>query len=251
MFPTVNASDIESLAQDVVEAAEGLDRRLYPKAWNWRMNKNCSWYLNPTADWPAFRFGKALLRSEQGHLGRQPTSLFSCFFVEKGPDVKLAAEAYPAAYRRGYLSDKTWLWWDFLAALASGEVNSIVEQVGRKSSQPVVLEIAVSTLSETVVAEGTGNPWSLREYVRFRVDGPVLVPLHSASGDMLQSVAELSYLEEIPHALRNNKDLAWFWLDIYIGVDLSLGSAVESNSAAWNGAAVWQRTLRPWLSWIR
>ncbi len=250
MVPVVKATDIASLARDVAKTDESIGLRLTPRPWNPRQAKSTHWYLSPTPEWPVFRYGKALLRSDQGYADRQGTNLFSCFFVEKGPSAAKTAELYPS-HRRNYLSDATWLWSSVLDAMATGDLDPIVEEVARASGQPVVLEIAVSTLSPGAVAEGKGNPWELEGYVRFQLEGPALVPLNSNPGAHLQSVASLSRIEQIPDALGRNEKLDWFWIDLYIGVELWLGSVPDRNNEIWNGAHVWDRTLRPWLPWIR
>jgi len=106
MHPIVAFPNIESLAHAVVQTAEVMDRRLSARPWNHFEAENADWYLNPTTDWPAFRYGKGLLRRDKNHPGLQKAALFSCFFIEKGPAAKVAS-AFPNLQRRGLSPTQT------------------------------------------------------------------------------------------------------------------------------------------------
>lgn len=249
MTPIAPFSSIESLAESVVESAKLMDRRLYPRPWNWRERETTHWYLNPNSEWPAFRYGKAMLRSRGHNPDMQTADVVSCFYIERGPSEKVAS-AYPNLHRRGLLWHKDWLWSEFLAAMAAGSITPIADRVAQESGEPVLLDISVSTVTDSAPEEQVSNAWELNGFVRFEIDGGRLTVVQQRLGDFLRPLSATERLTQIPNVLVN-ASFDWVWIDLQIGVEIDLKAGADRLPGAWSDADVWKRTLRPWLEWMR
>ena len=200
MPPTTSFRSIESLADAVADTASLMDRHLTRRAWNWRERDNTDWFLNPTTDWPAFRYGKAVLRSSHHHSYLQMDDVMSCFFIEKGVGPKVAS-AFPNLQKRGLIMDRSWLWPSFMEAMAAGIVTPIVEQVATAAAEPVLLDIVVSTVTDADYDEQVSRSWARNGYIRFQIDSGVLTVIECNTGDFLGAVAQTTQLNQIPAAL--------------------------------------------------
>jgi hypothetical protein len=249
MPPTTSFRSTESLADAVADTAAIMDRRLTHRPWNWRERAITDWYLNPTVDWPAFRYGKAVLRSRHHHSYLQMDDVMSCFFIEKGVGSK-AISAFPKLQKRGMMMDKSWLWPAFMDAMATGTVTPIVDLVAREAGEPVLLDIVVSTVTDADYDEQVSRSWARDGFVRFQIDGGALTMIDANVGSFLSAAAKATQLKQIPAALHSSQ-LDWVWVDLYIGVELDLQPGTTPVPGAWSDADVWKRTLRPWLGWIR
>ncbi|MFZ1754336.1 MAG: hypothetical protein WBO46_16450 [Caldilineaceae bacterium] len=249
MQPVIAFPNMQSLAHAVKHTAELMDRRLTVRPWNLYEAENADWYFNPTTDWPAFRYGKGVLRRGGNNPGLQKSDLFSCFFVERGPAAKVMG-AFPNLQKRGYITDSRWLWSSFMAAMEVRGLHSIIDQVTKASGLPVLLEIAVSIVTDAGFDEQVGRTWTRDGFVRFTIEEGELTLLESNIGNFLRTVSQTTRLESIPGALQQS-NLDWVWIDLYIGVELGLQAHPIQSLPIWNDADVWKRTLRPWLDWIR
>jgi len=134
--------------------------------------------------------------------------------------------------------------------MSASNLHPIVEQIAEESGEAVLLEIVVSTVTDTSYDEQVSRAWARDGFVRFQIDDGALSLRELDTGNFLRAVSQTARLEQIPDALQE-ANLDWVWVDFYIGVELALHPNPGQSSTIWNDADVWKRTLRPWLAWIR
>lgn len=239
-----NYTNVQELARAVAESASLMDRTLTPRPHNQFEPERSDWYLVPSTDWPAHRYGKAMLRATD-----RPWStadMLACLIVEKGFAPKTAG-AEPRVERRGLVIDPEWTWYAFLQALAAGAVTAAAQEVVAATGEPVLVEICEYEL-QTVIERS--KPDKVKTTVRFRVDSDGCEPLdNSGATGLLRGLLHCQNLEEIPNALRQI-DLDWHWIDFFVGIELSRADVKTESEQGWSAAELWKGALRPWLPWI-
>jgi hypothetical protein len=130
----------------VRDAAERLGRAaresgagtFYALPYNHFEPDNTLWWLVPSAENPAYKFGKVALAP--GPLAR-PGDLLVGLYVEKGIG-ESAADAFRGTARgRRYTMDRTWLWPSFFEALSSERIAEEATSAETKAGCPLTIAI--------------------------------------------------------------------------------------------------------------
>jgi len=250
--------NIWEMAQAVKESAELIEGRKYSaRPWNRFEPENTDWWIVPSTDWPAYRYGKGMFKFSE----RFPDRVLCCLNVEKGFG-RIAAEVYTELIRRGHIVDKGWTWFTFLEGLVDGGVARAARMVGEETDNPVILEVSAWYTSsptdfephplldpETLAAEcrsplDGGRVW-------FAVVGEELEKLEERCiKDVMVPVVACRRLANLSKALRSTRQFSWTWIDIYIGTLVSLAPSGQASTGYWGASDIWHKLIRPWLPWI-
>lgn len=248
----------QEMAKAVCEAAQQIEGKRYtPRPWNRFEPENTDWWIVPTTEWPAYRYGKGMFK----RVDYLPGRLLICLYIEKG-FAPVVAEAYSSLATRGQILDDQWTWHRFVAGLSNGSVLRAIEQFD--PAIELILEVSAWYPSEYEAFD----PYSLPRYdtktgedcrspedaglVWFGIRGESLVPIgQRCMGEILAPISKCRRLADLGTAMLRTPTLSWTWIDISIGMEASL--LPESQAAqeeTWDGARIWKRLLRPWLPWI-
>lgn len=249
----------QDIAKSVTERARQIEARAFsPRPWNRFEPENTDWWIVPSTDWPAYRHGKGMFRSTQNF----PEQVLCCLNVEKGFD-RVVGEAFPKVISAGQVIDAGWLWSAFLAGLTDGSIAQAAQSVEEETGGDVILEISAwyprdhegfepyslsldETLSETECRspEDAGLIW-------YGVAGDELHNLgHRCLGDITKPLANCHRLDGLAKALQADPKLSWAWLDVYLGVLVTLLPEGDQPGDHWEADRVWDQLFRPWLRWI-
>jgi len=103
----------QSLAHAVSEIAS---LKLTPRPHNRFAPDDTIWWLVPSSEWPAHKFGKFFFESRKERLpDRSPDSIYFGLYVEKG-----LSPVVGSIYPRTWIMDGDWFWAEFLEKLQSG-----------------------------------------------------------------------------------------------------------------------------------
>ena len=131
---------VYGLTHAVLEDANSRQGKQYTaRPWNKFEPNDSLWYLVPNTNWPAYPYGKGVLRPSQWYPGRVLCGLH----VEKGFD-PVVGTVYPALTQRGHILDeKKWIWQRFMHDLSTGQVEEVATKVAADTGFPVTCEIDV------------------------------------------------------------------------------------------------------------
>src|SRR5208282_1908678 len=94
--------------------------KLTPRPYNRFAPDETIWWLVPSGEWPAFKFGKLFFEPRADRMpGGSPESIYFGFYVEKGLS-PVVGNIYP----RSWIMDEEWFWDEFLGQLESGLPDS-------------------------------------------------------------------------------------------------------------------------------
>ena len=242
MAPTVVYPNVQSAATAVHRwlRQHALAREMVARPWNRFDPVNSLWYLVPSPEWPAFRFGKAFLRTDDGG-----HTLRCGWNVEKGLEGVGAAQLYPA---RSCLADH-WHWHRLARAMQSGQVGRAAEEVAARSGCRVRLQVTASYSSvpepDTVLeSRPTSNTLWFSVFGQDLSADPVDAELQH-----LGPLAGCRNLASVPEMLASLEEIAWLWIDVFLGIELEmapLDPRREPSADAWRAADLWERAVAPW-----
>jgi len=250
--------NIQEMARAVRGSAELIEgRKFSPRPWNRFEPENTDWWIVPSTDWPAYRYGKGMFKFS----GLFPERILCCLNVEKGFG-RIAAEVYPELVSRGYIVDENWTWFTFLKGLADGAVAHAAQMVAKETNNPVILEISAWYTSSPI----DFDPYPLLDAealagecrspldggrVWFIVEGEELRKLEERCvKDVMAPVAACRRLSDLPEAFQSTRQLPWAWIDVHIGTLVSLAPSGQASSTHWGASDIWRKLLRPWRRWI-
>ena len=214
-----------------------LRRKLTLRPWNHYEPVNTDWWLIPSTDWPAYRYGKFFI-----HVERYTGRLYCGFYVEKGLDPSAAAALQTS---KKLMLKPDWTWHRVVEDMESGALRAPTLEVIQRSGRPLLIAI-----------EGgkTSSDDKQLDYIAFEDDGqglclrsfrPETTPLSQLSGCESQP--------SLARALKNLPQYAWTWINLYLGLELAF-SPLEPEAGqgleAWEAPELWERCLAPWLPWV-
>jgi hypothetical protein len=213
---------------------------------------NTTWWLVPSTEWPAHRFGKLIFSNWADPDGRP--MLFAGLSVEKGFGPVVAAvdrRMQPLVMKTG------WQWPGVLDDLSAGALDSAVARVAGQTGLPVFVGVAASYYQDIE----PGDPYGQRAQVdrlTFHASGADLGLVAQQLGvDLLGSLTSTRTLSQLGRALLAVQNQAWAWIDLSFGISLELVPLLPPStigglpSSAWNEAHIWDRALSAWLPWVR
>lgn len=250
--------NIQEMAQAVRESAGLIEGQRYsPRPWNRFEPENTDWWIVPSTDWPAYRYGKAIFRHNVQFSGQ----VFCGLNVEKGFG-RIALEVYPELSKRRLVIDETWAWFKFLDGLEEEAVARAAEELAQKTGCQVILEISAWYTSSPVDFEphplldiealqgecrsplDAGRVW-------FAVaDGELRKLEERCIQDVMAPVVVCDRLGDLAEAFRSNPEISWAWIDVYIGALVTLAGDDQASGDRWMADDIWRKLIRSWLPWI-
>lgn len=200
------------------------------------------WWLVPTTEWPAFKFGKYFFDNRPSKLPAGEKGFYCGYYVEKGV-IGLAAELSRSYYRM----DNDWKWNSFynnmasnLQGLPSGFLvtiavayNPLADKVARKSGYENYLrEKEVFSYSSVAYEILSDNKLKLR-HINLSPNDVETANHFSASGKSVNNIQRLAkFIATLPK-------LDWLWIDLYIG------KVVDVSSPAFSPVKVYDDIFKP------
>lgn len=200
------------------------------------------WRLVPANTPGVHRHGRLVLR----RLAEDPNQLSAGFGVTRGMGRQLADLADPDV-----MMDGTWFWRNRLVGdVLAGALDAPIRTVMAETEQSVYLALSLirfDTMPDLANALYAPSLPADRLVFRIRDDArslsPAVLPEHE-----LSPLASSPTLRDLLLHIEAHPDLAWAWIDLHLGAHFAYGNA--ETVGAWDAAALWRRTLAPWLPWV-
>lgn len=255
---TLGFPHVYALAHAALEDASLRERvHLTARPWNRFAPEDTLWWLIPSADWPAYPYGKGVFRQSRW----RPDHVQCGLHVEKGFD-PIVGSVYHSLVTSGHILGKHWTWHQWMHDLTGGDVAQVAQQVAAETGTPVVCEIEVWYSTDPSDFEPHGLPEEGMEsdpcqrpgaagYIAFELTGGSLTKLDQACiTDIARPLEACRKLDDLVVATADAQ-MKWAWVDFYIGALVLLSPPGALRELTWPEAQVWPQLMRPWLRWIR
>ena len=206
------------------------------------------WWLSPSTENPAYKYGKIVVEESEPDLG----SLFVGLYIEKGIGHTAAPAFSGTAYGRRSVMDETWLWHEFAEAITSGDFSSCLRDACSRADSQVVL--AVEAMN---VLPPSQDGWDIhaaelpRDLYLFAGTEERLEILEEGerSAGLLTHFTPCTSVRSLGEAVAQIEDLDWVWIDFLVG--FRFRSTPEEEPESWNAEKIWEVAVTPWLPWVR
>jgi hypothetical protein len=236
----------QSLAHAVSDIASV---KLTPRPYNRFAPDDTIWWLVPSSDWPAYKFGKFFFETRTDRLpSESPESIYFGFYVEKGLS-PVVGNIYP----RTWIMDDEWFWDDFLKQLESAlPDSSLADSIITISAGPARPPERHREHSDEIMPLQEEGFRASRLF--FKTHGMSEIELmqkdlNPAHGDITEylakSVATADSTARLGSILRDLPSMFdWAWIDFQAGTLLRTSDQITT-------ADVWALYLKPWQQWLR
>ena len=196
------------------------------------------WWLIPSTEWPAYRFGKYSIRLNEHD--KQP---IIGYYVEHG--LPLAAQTLPGVKRK-FIMQPNWYWHQFIKHMQDGSLVVPINQTLERTGLPLCFRLNI--FSQVPDDDDPGAVTS-PDVVEFQIksDEQRLELFHRTDTEYAP-LNECQTVEQLGQKLQNLAVLNFPWIDFYIGVRLAYGTR---ETGAWDAGMIWDNVLKPWEAFVR
>jgi len=203
---------------------DGLKLGLTPRPWNLYSPADTFWWLSPSPDWPAYRYGKLAFSAARDAprkflLGTNPVvppdGIFAGFNLEKGYET-VATAANPALRRRpAVFVDPTWLWFEVMSPSGAAQFSRTLETAAVRCD--LYLYVVVGP-----VHDPDDDQAGQRDALMFKCDGSRLEQVAGVLKlwELESAKAASSFIELADHLMRID---GYHWADVYVGTHVPMG----------------------------
>lgn len=177
------------------------------RPWNMFKPETTLWWLVPSTEWPAYKYGKIALF-------REGEKLNIGMHVEKGLSAT-AGQILPPKRAATLCTGSDWIWHAFLADIKSGEFEAKINRISQTAGKPLRISVQASTVTgdyepyaELLEGQDTENSIAFLFENGYLQDHP-----NGAKGEM-RYIDKISALPGLT-TLFESKDMEWFWIDFY------------------------------------
>lgn len=225
--------------------ADSAFKKLIRRPWNLFEPEVTSWWLVPSADWPAFRYGKYYFNWGKG----EATTLLFGLFIEKGLDPSIKA-AYPSRKGSRYIMGKDWAWFSLLEAVKNRSFEKIIREIAQNLPFPIEFLIDGGNVPDPE----SFNPYAPR--INFDVynlvwnnqEGYFSVTDSQTDAKLLTELERVKSFDDLSTALENLNTNPWLWVDFYPAIRLlpfPLSADTGKDQTVWDEKIIWGKFLSP------
>lgn len=206
------------------------------RPWNPYQPSHTQWYLVPSTEWPAYRFGKL-------YIGQSPETgmLFTGYYVERGLGSQVADLA-----KANHIMNTAWRWPRFRCETQEGKLKNAVRNVLDRTGLPLQIDACLYYFNHVRDPE-TGEEHPDDEAV-FRIrDASLDIECSREAKAELSPLNRAKTLQDLIRYIENIPSIDWSWIDFLMGVSLQYS---KDDTGEWSASEVWHNALEPWLPWV-
>lgn len=224
------------------ELNEYLKLGLTPRPWNLYSPADTFWWLVPSNEWPAYRYGKLAFSLAKDVPRRdlvglndpaiEPNKIFAGFNVEKGYGA-VATVVNPALRRKPtQITDPLWLWFEVVGE--SGAARFSRTLAAAAASAELYLYVVSSYAHDR-----ESNTQAQHDALMFRCDSIGITRVaHSYQVHVLSGAETATTFAALAERLGAIND--YHWVDLYVGTHVAKGEvdllALHGNTLSYFGA---------------
>ncbi len=182
------------------------------RPWNCYRPENTLWWLVPSTEWPAYKYGKIVIfktdNSDNFRVG---------FVFEKGFSTK-AGQILSSGKAKKFCTKLDWIWNDMLNDIQSGKFEENLSAISKSLNMPLKILIQVSGINEKEASEGGNADLDLSNVIEFSYNGSRIECIKEHTKGEMSRYSSTNSMAGILNMLKA-EDMEWFWIDFYVLVD--------------------------------
>jgi hypothetical protein len=237
---TIFAENPQQLCRGVHDLASSDRQRLTARPWNMYEPENSLWWLVPSSEWPAFRYGKLFF----DWTGDDRQTLWTGLNVEKG----IGATAH-AMYSVKHRMTNEWAWDQIVCAAKDGALDEVLA-LGTQA-QPWRMHINVIAFTDKPsdfdpLSEKIRSSRARYEFVRDSGSATWHLENQNDPRKLAPQLSTMKRTVELKNQLDALPKIDWLWIDAYFGVFLTTGA----GGPGVDPATTWFSYLRRFEHWL-
>jgi hypothetical protein len=228
-----------------IEGVAGIT--LTPRPYNRFEPDNTVWWLVPSTEWPAYKYGKLFFDSRKDHLPQEQDGIYCGFYIEKG-----LSPAVSNFYPPSLIMDDAWLWNDFIKTIPAGLPQFLTELILTISANYIppekadYLDSPEGFFEQKENFEASRASFLISPKFQLKLISQKPNPVNREISEYVKnSVCKAKNIVELVPQLVGFPQSDWIWLDFYIGP--IVGKGLQRMGPAY----LWKQYLEPWLPWLR
>lgn len=214
MMKGIACENGKQLAQEIYDSLKTKHKKYTLRPFNRFDIEKSMWWIIPSKEFPAYRYGKYMVEENPGGTYSVGTH------IEKGLE-----NAFD--YKPKLMLDKEWIWYDFIQAVANGEISRLLKAIHDKieDSAEIIIKIDIPDIK--------------------RSRKLILNNQHFIDSETGMTIE----LESIPQWIKEIEGIEWYWVDFYIYFIIpKINQQVEKK---WSGYDIVENLLAPFEQWIK
>lgn len=242
-YPRFAATSLRDAAASLREAGRRVGFDLHALPYNRYDSDDCTWWLCPGAENPAYSLGKLVVeRSTEIEDGRVIVGLH----IEKGIG-PAAEQGFESARDRRLVMEQDWIWHGFMRALKTGSADQDFAAATAAAGEWPLSVAVVAAIQLPHAVGDVGRPISPKvERAWYRAAGTTLRLEGRASDRLLAAFGTSETPESLARKIEAMPDRDWAWVEFLIGIPFELGAGEGVAPAE-----IWRRACEPWRRWLR
>lgn len=215
---------------------------LVARPWNMYEPETSLWWLVPSSDWPAYKYGKLIF----DWADQQRKSIWVGFHSEKGLDETISS-VYKSARGSRLIMHDDWHWFDMFRSLANGQFAHVVTNVSQGLSVPLQLRILGGYVEDPTDFDPYTSLLKRDEYVLQwnPVSSRFDVPLSKPEAHVLGELDKVSSFEQLAQQMKLLTSNAWVWVDLNFVAPFEIrGPDAPDDGELWTAPKLWSHFLR-------
>lgn len=223
--------------------------KLVTRPWNMYEPDSTTWWLVPSNNWPAYKYGK--FHFTWGN--REHTALFTSLYFEKGLDASISS-VYSCHKGLRHIMDKDWTWYRLIRDLENGQIPQKVWSL--TPNLPVSLELVIDGgyVQDPCDFDPTapGFNWDTYDFTLDTHSQEFKLQWSQTDAGLLTSLTEFRRFEELPNILREFNSNGWLWVNLHFGIRFYIkGKHISAQSAiTWQISDFWEKFFHPLSPWL-
>lgn len=196
------------------------------RPWNYFKPESTLWWLVPSTEWPSYKYGKLVLfRTKEGYrVG---------FHIEKGIS-EIAGQMLSSKSAQKLCTKPDWAWNDIVSDLSNGAFEDKLKAISDAANMPLRISIQASNVtseydpySEKIEGLETDHIMVFEYSV-----GELIILQDELKGEM-RKYSNVNKLTDFISVFQE-KDLDWFWIDMFVTADVENSSEAQIDDLAFN-----------------
>ena len=233
----------------IERVAETKFGKLTPRPWDIYEPDTTSWWLVPSSDWPAYKYGK--FHFDWGEDERD--SIFLGLYIEKGLDPSVSS-VYSCPKGLRHIMHNDWTWFRLIRDLENGQIPQKVKSFASDLPTPLELIVDGGYVQDPCDFDPYAPQLQWHQYL-FEWDtisSRFVLKSQQSPAEVFGALSQLRTLDDLPSILKAFTSNAWLWVDFFMGIRFQILDADLSKEATpvWGASDFWANFLchlSPWL----
>jgi len=202
----VKFGNMKILAHSFESILTSEDIKYTPRPWNRFEPEESLWWLLPTNEWPAYKYGKYQLWKDDKYLNIGVT-------IEKGFG-ELAAIAFPKLKKKDTIIEDKWMWNKLYIDMDNGKLEETLNKFEKNINQDVFINMNIGLAFDPSDYDPM-KPKSDNITYKYN-QGKLSLLNHRNSRGVLEELKNAKSINNIKETISNYKDINWTWIDYII-----------------------------------